>query len=404
MYMIRRFVVILFLCCIAVAQSTSQSVYVHPSHEVYDFLKRMNGKRIITDYRDAVKPITRREVAAYLIIIDQHANQLTSVEKQQLEFFKQEFYIELKQLSYEKELPEERWHLYPYRSTPGTFNIDLIGGYSAQANPTNTNTKIWSNGLMGYGYLGNFIGTYLYFRDNHESGTYTSIRNDLTPIQGQIISTSTSRNKFDFDLADAQINFDVASFLVLSIEKMPNVWGARYHGNVILSDKPPSYPQIKLRAKLGKDVDFTFIHSWLSTDIIDSVDSVLCSRLPPDLSYRPIYAQKYMAAQMLEASVANGVNIAVGESEIYGGRNPELIYLIPVMLYFAAEHYDNDQDNKQVFGSVDVSSVKNFDFYSSLFIDELKTTEIFNPAQQRNQIGVTLAPVRMTFSIRTPIC
>ena len=390
MNMIRRYVIILLLGCFAVAQSPSQSVYVHPSHEVYDFLKRMDGKRVITDYRDAVKPITRRDVAAYLIIIDQHSDQLTSVEKQQLEFFKQEFYVELKQLNYEKELPEERWHLYPYRSTPGTFNVDLIGGYSAEANPTNTNTKIWSNGLMGYGYAKDFLGMYLYFRDNHESGTYTSIRNDLTPTQGQIYSGTYTKNGFDFDLADAQLNFDVASFLVLSIEKMPNVWGAGYHGNIILSDKPPSYPQLKLRAKLGKDVDFTFVHSWLSSDIIDSVDSYFVPGLPPSQSFRPIYAQKYMAAQMLEASVANGVNIAVGESEIYGGRNPELIYLIPVMLYFAAEHYDNDQDNKQVFGSVDVTSLKNFDFYTSLFIDEISTPDIFNSARQRNQIGVTV--------------
>ena len=387
--MIRRCFFILFFCAIAIARSSSQSVYVHPSHEVYDFLKRMDGKRVLTDYRDAVKPITRRDVAAYLIQIDQHTDQLTSVEKQQLEFFKQEFYVELKQLNYGKELPEERWHLYPYRSIPGTFNFDLVGGYSAQANPTNTNTKIWSNGLMGYGYAKDFLGMYLYFRDNHESGTYTSIRNDLTPIQGQIRSDGTASG-FDFDLADAQINFDVASFLVLSIEKMPNVWGAGYHGNVILSDKPPSYPQIKLRAKLGKDVDFTFIHSWLSSDIIDSVGSYYVPGLPPNLSYRPIYAQKYMAAQMLEASVANGVNAAVGESEIYGGRNPELIYLIPVMFYFAAEHYNTDQDNKQVFGSVDVTSLKNYDFYASLFIDEITIAQIFNAAQQRNQVGVTL--------------
>jgi len=357
---------------------------------VYDFLKRMNGKRVLIDYRDAVKPITRREVAAYLIIIDQHSNQLTSVEKQQLEFFKQEFFVELKQLKYEKELPEERWHLYPYRSSPGTFNIDLIGGYSAQENPTNTNTKIWSNGLMGYGYAGEFIGMYLYFRDNHESGTYVSIRNDLTPNQGQIYSGTFTKSGFDFDLYDAQMNFDVASFLVLSIEKMPNVWGAGYHGNVILSDRPPSYPQIKLRAKLGKDVDFTFIHSWLSSGIVDSVDSYYVPGLPPDLSYRPVYRDKFMAAQMLEASVANGVNVVVGESEIYGSRGPELIYLIPVMFYFAAEHYNNDQDNKQVFGTVDINNVKNFNFYASLFIDEIQTGEIFNTAQQRNQIGVTL--------------
>jgi len=388
--MIRCSIFSLFLLSMAMQGVEAQSVYVHPSHEVYDFLKRMEGKGILKDYRDAVKPITRKEIAGFLIAIDAHADQLTSVEKDQLQFYKQEFFVELQQLKYNKDLPEERWHLYPYRSSPGTFNIDLIGGYSVEANPTKTNTKIRSNGLLSYGYLGDNVGLYLYFRDNEETGTYVDPRKDLTPLQGQILSQNKGHT-IQYDLADAQVNVDVA-FLTLSIEKMPNVWGAGYHGNLILSDKPPSYPQLKLRAKLGKDVDFTFIHSWLSSDLIDSVNSFLVPglNLSGNVGYRTIYRQKYMAAQMLEASVANGVDVSVGESEIYGSRNPELIYLLPVMFYFAAEHYNEDEDNKQVFGSVDINAVKNYNMYATLFIDEFSPTEFYLPDRQRNQLGFTV--------------
>ena len=391
--MFKRIALSLVLCIAVGAAVNAQSVYLHPSHEVYDFLKRMDGKRILVDYRDAVKPMTRQDIAKCLIIIDARSSELTTVEKEELQFYKQEFYVELQQLKYTNEMPDERWHLYPYRSTPSTFNIDLIGGYSVEANPTKTNTKIRSNGLMGYGYTANSLGLYLYFRDNEETGTYTSARKDMTPDQGQITSASKGKT-IQYDLADAQFNVDF-SFLTLSIEKMPNVWGAGYQGNLILSDKPPSYPQLKLRAKLGKDVDFTFVHSWLSSDVIDSVDSYqVPGFVPTRTGYRTIYAQKYMAAQMLEASVANGVNISVGESEIYGGRNPELIYLLPVMFYFAAEHYNNDEDNKQVFGSVDVNALKNYDLYMTLFIDEFSPTQFYLTQSQRNQLGFTVGARR----------
>jgi len=387
--MSRKIAVCVLMLLSSGISSFSQSVYLHPSHEVYDFLKRMEGKRVLIDYRDAVKPITRQQIAKYLVIVEAHSSELTSVEKEELQFYKQEFYVELQQLKVDKEMPDERWHLYPYRSAPGTFNVDLVGGYSVEENPTKTNTKIRSNGLVGYGYAGDNLGMYLYFRDNQESGTYTDVRKDMTPNQGQILSASKGKI-IQYDLADAQFNVDF-SFLTLSIEKMPNIWGAGYHGNLILSDKPPSYPQIKLRARLGKDVDFTFVHSWLSSDVIDSVDSYLVPGFTPkSTGFRAIYAQKYMAAQMLEASVANGVNISVGESEIYGGRNPELIYLLPVMFYFAAEHYNNDEDNKQVFGSVDVNALKNFEFYGTLFIDEFSPTEFYMTDRQRNQLGFTI--------------
>lgn len=386
--MIRISKILLLLFSIMLQQSYAQSVYLHPSHEVYDFLKRMEGKHTLTDYRDAVKPITRQDAARYLMVVGEHADQLTSVENEQLRFYKQEFYLELKQLDNEKDLPEERWHLFPYRSAPGRFNVDLVGGYSVQANAAKTNTKIRSNGLFAYGYAGDFLGMYLYFRDNQESGTYLDARKDLTPIQGQIVSKS-QEDAIQYDLADAQMNFDIA-FLKVSLEKMPNIWGAGYHGTLILSDKPPSYPQIKLRAKLGKDFDFTFMHSWLSSDVVDSVNSYYAAGIPSRFGYRTIYRQKYLAAQMLEASVANGVDIAVGESEVYGGRNPELLYLIPGMFYFAAEHYTGDEDNKQLFGSIDINALKNYNFYMTLFLDEFSVSEFTLTDRQRNQLGFTL--------------
>ncbi|MDE3058547.1 MAG: hypothetical protein KGJ59_11390 [Bacteroidota bacterium] len=392
------------LCVLAIvvffsAELFPQSVYLHPSHEVYDFLKRMEGKQALLGYRDVVLPLTRGDIARDLIKVDEHRKQLTQVERNELDFLKEEFYLELKNLKY-KQLPDERWHLYRYRSdTTAAFNLDVVGGYSDEKLPFGETYHTRTNGLMLQGYAGNWFGAYVYVRDNQDGGSYLPyiwtqlgtvnyFLNTLSPQQGQIPTMTSSQNQ-DYDFVDAQANFDV-SFLTLSLEKMPNVWGEGYAGNLILSSKPPSYPQIKLRAKLGKDVDFTYLHAWLSSDIVDSVNSY---HYPYGLSnpiYRTVYKQKYLASHILEMSPWNGVDVALGESEVYGGRNPELIYLIPFMFFKAAEHYNTDEDNSQMFASIDLNIVKDYEFYSTLYIDEFSTETFYRTDRQRNQLGFTV--------------
>jgi hypothetical protein len=381
-------------------QLLAQSVYLPTTNEAYDFLKRMEGKQLLLGYRDAVLPLTREDIARDIIKIEEHRDQLTQVERNELDFLKEEFYLELKNLKYSKQLPDERWHLYRYRSdSTVAFNIDVAGGYSYERLPFGETYRIRSNGLMVQGYAGSWMGAYVYFLDHQDGGSFVPyfkkkfgtsdyFKNTLSPQQGQLLSRAIAQN-VEYDFVDAQANFDV-SFLTLSLEKMPNVWGEGYDGSLILSTKPPSYPQIKLRAKLGKNVDFTYFHAWLSSDIIDSVNSYYYPYGPSNPIYRTVYKQKYLASHMIEMSPWDGVDVAIGESEVYGGRSPELIYLIPFMFFKAAEHYNTDEDNSQMFGTIDLNVIKNYEFYSTLYIDEFKTQEFYIADQQRNQIGFTV--------------
>jgi hypothetical protein len=382
-----KLVILISLIGLCIQETFTQSVYLDPSHEAYDYLKRMEARHIIVGYRDAVKPMTRGDIAGFLLTVQKNRVQLNAVEQSQLDFFREEFYLELKPYIDSTAQSEERWHLYRYRGDPALVNVDLTGGYSYRGYPDGSLTRIRSNGIMAQGYVGTFTGTYIYFRDNHEEGSRLSAVNQFSPDRSHVVSRA-DKGYLEYDDYDAQVTVDVA-FLRLSVEKMPNVWGAGEHGNIILSAKPPSYPQIKLRAKLGKDVDFTYIHAWLSSDLVDSLRSYRSS-LPGSLGDRTVYVQKYLAAQMIEATPWDGVNIAVGESEVYGGRNPELIYLIPVMFFKAAEHYSSDSDNSQVFASVDVTAIKNYDLYASLYIDEFSTEEFYLTLRQRNQLAFTL--------------
>ncbi|MDA0986966.1 MAG: hypothetical protein O3A55_05125 [Bacteroidetes bacterium] len=370
----------------------SQTVYLHSSHKVYQFLKRAESKGLLKNYRDAVKPISRNNIALFITTINSQKHLLSQVDKDNLQFYKEEFYQELKNqnlLSVDDSIYlSERWNLYSYKSDGTIVNGNFVGGYTYRDWPFKKLTRTRSNGLITYGYLGSSIGGYLYFRDHQQGGSYQDPNFKFSSEQGQIPIRSTSKN-VEYDFADAQLNFDLP-YVTLSIEKMNNVWGAGNRGNIILSTKAPSYPQIKISAKLGEKVNFTYIHSSLHSEITDSVNSYLTPYGSSNSIYRKIYRQKYMASHILEFTPITGIDIAIGESNIYGNRNPELLFLLPTMFIKASEHYTVDLDNNQMFGSFDINLIPNYNFYGSLFIDEFSTEEFLREDRQRNQIGFTL--------------
>ncbi len=377
---------------------SAQTVYLPATHEVYHFLDEMAAKQILTDYRDAVKPLSRRVIAQFLIHIDSVKTQLTAVEQEQLKFYKEEFYEEMKDLHY-SDLPDERWHLYNYQSEPSRIMVDLIGSELYNRMADGKTFSELANGIFAYGYAGNHVGAYFYYHDTHDAGTYTSTLGPalsslrpLSPSTAVVPSGSTTTsdaipNAYDYDVFYAQINVDLG-FFTLTAEEMPNMWGSGENGNIILSNKPPVYPQLKLHARLSKDIDFTYIHGWLFSGIVDSAHSYNTQ----SFGLRTLYVNKYIAANMLEFTPWNGVNIAVGESEVYGGpgRNPELLYLIPVMLFKTAEHYLGNEDNSQIFFNFKLNVVKNFSFYLPVFVDEFRTTTFLSPTQNHNQLGFTI--------------
>jgi hypothetical protein len=81
--------------------------------------------------------------------------------------------------------------------------------------------------------------------------------------------------------------------------------------------------------------------------------------------------------------------LSIGESVIYSDRGPLFIYLIPVMFFKAAEHYGDDKDNCQLFGSLDLNIIRNVNAYLSLFIDEINTDKLFDPNLSHRQIAFT---------------
>jgi hypothetical protein len=393
----------------------AQTVYVPVQHEVYDFLERMEARQLFTDYQDAAKPLSRMQLANALYKLEQRVDDMTRVERETFEFLKTEFNYEIMKIAGDPEPSETRWHIYSSEVTQGILNFDA--DYSLSKIFTkDQSTSIRTVGLKAYGYAFNSVGFYFSLDDNLEKGdnvNYSRLNDDQldhfpglssadneyykrvkTPMRGVILSVINGRNEVQYDEINAQFSWQVGAF-TLSLEKMNNVWGYGRNGTVIFSDNTPSYPQIKLRVPISKDINFVYFHGELNSNVIDSTLSYYVPYAtsltgnPGSQNFREVDVQKYIAAHMLEISLWHGVDFSLGESIVYSDRGPLVMYLIPVMFFKAAEHYNSNKDNSQLFGSLDLNVIRNVNLYFSLFIDELNTDKLFDQNLSHRQVAFT---------------
>ena len=208
-------------------------------------------------------------------------------------------------------------------------------------------------------------GFTLILDDNKELGSNLNFYKINTPDKGVISSTtgylpsysldadpliSPKVSELDYDEIDAQFTYQIGKF-ALSLEKSNNIWGYGENGNVIFSNKAPSYPQFKLRVPLSDNIEFVYFHAELNSNVIDSALSYY-SITPGASEYRQVDHMKYIAAHQIEMMLWNGVDLSLGESIVYSDRGPLLMYMIPIMFFKAGEHYNGDKDNCQFFGSL----------------------------------------------------
>ena len=377
-----------FLMVLALAfESRAQSVYLTTSNEIYPFLKRMEARGLLEGYRDAAKPFSRIELAHKLQALDSVKARMTSVERETYEFFKEEFKYELLKVGGDPEPSEIRWHVLSKELDRGIMNID-VNYLLGQTVRDGVKTNKRSQGVKLYGYAFDDVGFYFNIVDNRETGKAINFAKINTPEPG-IIPSKTAADVLEYDDMDAQFTWNIGRF-EFSVEKMKNSWGLARHGNIIFSDKAPSYPQLKLRVPLADWVDFIYIHADLNSKVLDSTRSYFTYSSAISKFFRPVDRLKYMAAHQLEFTVAKGVDLSIGESVVYSDRGPLLIYLIPVMFFKAGEHYNRDTDNSQMFGNLDLNVIPNVNLYFSLFVDEITTDDILDPSKARNQVAYTL--------------
>lgn len=396
--------IILTLLVITFAGLTKAQVVYEPLYEdVYNFLERISQKGII-EYDDLIRPLPRSYISSKLLEVDSLSSQLTPLEREELKFFLKDYYherwlsegnnYETEHLDYFGFDPADRWRMFSYGGDGFKINADLILGAEIGSVKDAKQTHFW-NGFYSYGYIYDVLGFSFDFRDNTENGTTLDKTKSFTPETG--VNARTDLNTYNY--SPDKMEYSEAKMMLatnwkwgsLAVGKEFIEWGYGDNGLLVMSQKAPSFPLIRLDINPIEWLSFNYFHAWLSSDVVDTTSFYLTENGDYAFSFR----EKYLASHTLTIKPTQGLDISIGESIVYADQL-EFLYLIPITFFRLADHYlsrnaNSAGSNAQFFAQVSSKGhIKNTHLYGTLLIDEFTINGAFDSEKQRNQIGFSL--------------
>ncbi len=384
-----------FLLLIGSSTVFAQAVFEPSTSSVYDFLSRLSIKGII-EFNDELKPLSRTELSKKIIAAKDNKNLLTSLELEELEYFKKEFAPEL-EVQKENLIQEGTqffkiddvtgFRFFLFKSNNFIFNLDPILGLGVTRRFNMNQTHRW-NGLKFYGCFEDNWGFNFYFQDNEEWGQRIDRTRAFSPKPGFNLSQKDI-NSIQYSDVQGLISYSWNSGNI-SVGRENIEWGSGLGGKLILSDKAPPFPFIKFEFSPVDWLKFIYFHGWLHSALLDS--STIRKTLVDD---RDSYSQrdKFIAAHIVSIYPLSNFSISLGESMIYSDKL-EFAYFVPVLFFRSVDHYIskdsvNSGDNAQLFfNAVYKYSQFRTKLYATLFIDELSINKVLE-GTNLSSIGFT---------------
>ncbi len=257
----------------------SQAETVPASHPVYQFLKRMEVKRLLEGYHDAVLPLSRKEVGGHLGAVASHRPELSAAEQGWLDDFLSEFQFDitgslegfdaLLTPSGEKTssvgsgfLGDRERVLYLYADS--TVSLFLNGLLDADARRIsgdplgNAQATYVQVGFRMRGTALDHLGYSLQFTNAQFWGSRDLLARDPIISQSNALTVGDIQN---FDFAEGSVRYD-AGIVSAQVGRERVLWGAGYDEKMVLSDNIRQFDFIRFDAAY-KAVRYSFLHGWL---------------------------------------------------------------------------------------------------------------------------------------------
>ncbi len=373
----------------------AQVVWENPQSEVYHYLERLSQKGLI-EFDDTMRPISRKTISEKLNELQSIITLLNSIEQSELAFYKQEY------SEFDTNLIDSTYILKKDQAsrfrvlTVKKDNFILRGDPALVAGIKNNDlgtSFITGTGLKFWGQIGKHIGFQAYYQDFTESGNgFDSLRSfspeigivKINTVNQKVLNYTDFRGNITYNWNNGSISLGVDQLL----------WGHGQNGRIVLSDKAPAYPFFRLDYKPLNWLSFNYSHLWLQSGIIDSAKSYPKGN---DIygSERERFVSKFMATHSLNFFPLKGLSLSLGESMVYSD-GLDVGYLFPLMFFKIYDQHSgrnriNASSNAQFFFQASSRNhLRNTHLYTTLFIDEIRTSTIFNKQKSRNQLGYTL--------------
>ncbi len=387
----------LYLMILAVQTATSQTIFENHRSEVYNYLYRMAQKGMIR-FDDQIRPIPRTYIAACLDSLSLHEAKLTSIERKELKFYQQE-YSDLKTFdgttTDQRILKKDRygrWRAFSVRNKDQLLQIDPVIT-ATTINGTGKSIRQTSTGLKFWGQAGKRWGYHFFFNDVNENGTGIDVKRNFTPETGIIQKDTTLTRSLNYTELRGVISYSWNNGAV-SFGNDHLLWGYGENGRVVLSDKAPTFPYLRLDYRPFSWLSFNYTHAWLNSKIVDS-NRLLSTGNPVFGGQRRVFIPKYFATHSVTVRPFKGLDVSVGESIVYSDRM-DIGYLMPLNFFKVYDNIVNNSDimagsNGQLFFQLSSRNhIPKTHLYGIFFIDEVRIGTLFDPVKRRNQSGYTL--------------
>lgn len=344
--------------------------------DIYHFLDEMATAKLIV-INQSIKPYSRKTVAGLLIELDNSKESLSKRQQKELDWYLAEFQQEVKQslkkggnINLYKADSDTRISLHPL----GIFHSDSISqlalkpvlGVNYAFNDNGSMYHRWV-GAEAYGSVKNF-GFYASLRDNQES----------IPISKSTYLTDRRGGNYkglDYSEMIGGMTYSNDWFALGLVKDFYTV-GTNYSGSNIISDRAPSFAQLKFKLMPWRWFEFNYMHGWLISNVIDSTHSYVLN----DGLKRDVLHKKYIATNMFTFRPWRTLNLSFGNSVVYSDYQLNPGYLIPFMFYKSVDHSNNSTDgagknvgqNSSMFFDVSFRGIPHLHMYHVQFIDELK--------------------------------
>jgi len=371
-------------------QISAQVVYEPiTGNSVYDYLDEMATLNIIR-LNSTLKPFSRQLIEEKLAEIKENDGKLNKRQRDELAFYLKDYRLEMKVSDPQKSESEGNllskgetgWTnckfdyntlAFRYKGKIVRFSISPVLGTDFITNENGVAGTVTGGGTI-FGYVGKHFCVYASLIQRFQSialvkPEYFTIMNgyDWRPRDnGNVINTEFNGGlTYSWSWGDVGVYQDRF------------IWGNGVHGANIFSGRTPVFPFLRFHMKPAKWVEFSYIHGWLRSNVIDSLN------VQEHNGTGIHYLNKFIAANIVTFTPWKGLDISLGNSAVYSSTNIQPAYLIPFLFYpsvGATLSVDNNiQDNYQMFFEISSRNLKHLQAFITLFVDEFKSSRVTDP-------------------------
>lgn len=386
---------VLIIICISSIKVFSQIENVPLENPVYDFMKEMRIKHVITDFYDDDPNMSRFQVAERLREMFRKKSQLSKTETKLLNKYMIEFLPEEMNKNTTMSLiggnlntsngfkdffSNKEKYLFAYGKDNNNVFMNGIGQlyYINEIKPNKkTNAKLFYGGFRIRGTVFGQLGYNFSVEKGGGYGDTILMEAAFPPIRSNFKYQENLENIKNFDFTNGYLKYYTSPSegmdLSVQLGREKLKYGYSYTDRLALSGNAPNMDFLKFNFKYGI-VHFSSIFGSTVGEYHRNVAE----------NYT-----KYFVANRLMLSFPKLFDIGMGETVI-SSRGFELAYLNPVIFYKFVEHSLQDRDNGTIFIDFQTHFLKNLELQGTFFLDENILSNLTDMEKQSNKTAYQL--------------